>query len=91
MLHIITGSVADPDPHHFRELDPHPQKSEKPDPHESRKLNPDPHHSHKFQSYEGSIWSHGGPWTLSVAAPRLKKIKLLRVCKPVEADSHHFD
>jgi hypothetical protein len=37
-----------------------------------------------------SDFPHRGPWTLTVEAWRLK-MEPWRVCRPVVADSHHFD
>jgi hypothetical protein len=45
----------------------------------------------KFRSFSGSKWSHAGPWTHSMEACRIKKIVPWRVCRPLVADSHHFD
>ncbi len=44
----------------------------------------------KFKSWGGSKLSLGGPWTLTVESWRLK-LEPWRVCKPMVADSHHFE
>jgi hypothetical protein len=45
----LSGSVVDPDPHHFGKPDPDPHQSEKldldSDPHQSEKQDPNPHQS----------------------------------------------
>jgi hypothetical protein len=63
------------DPHHFGEPDPH--QNEKPypdsDPHQAkRRIRIRIRINVNSRSYEGSKRSHGGQWTLSIEALRLK-------------------
>ncbi len=44
----------------------------------------------KVESLRGSKSSRGGPWTLTMEAWKLK-IEPWRVCRPLVADSYHFD
>jgi hypothetical protein len=75
------GRVADPDPHYFGKLDP--------DPH-IRKAKSGSALKSKFSGFKGLKFSRGGPWTLTMEAWRIK-MKPCRICRPVVADSNHFD
>jgi hypothetical protein len=65
----------------FADPDPHYFGAGPPDPHQSKNLNPDPYSL--FRSFRGFKWSRGELKTL--------KMEPWRTCRPVIADSHHFD
>jgi hypothetical protein len=45
---------------------------------------------YKFNSFRGSKWSRGGPWTLTIEARGLKMVEEV-VCRQVVTDSQQFD
>ncbi len=80
-VHRISITDPDPDPQKFGKPGPDPNQSKQPD---------------QDQMQEPALMSKSGAEGLTMEVRRLKmeawrlKMEPWRVCRPVEADSHHF-